>query len=142
MNIVVFLKEDRKGTEILVGEETLAELLCQKFQGKIVEDEAGWIIKTDLPVSDVAKILEKLELPQGKIDVHYFDIMLEAKNAGKGVARCPICGSTNIHLSTLSGWLTPQLYVCEDCGYIGRFILIVEESEKKNEDEPFKRRIS
>ncbi len=41
---------------------------------------------------------------------------------------CPRCGSKNIKIaSKLDGWLTPERYVCNDCGYIGQIVLEVEE---------------
>ncbi len=44
---------------------------------------------------------------------------------------CPVCGSKNIRLFTkLSGWLTPEIYVCEDCGYKGPITLEIEINEK------------
>ena len=52
------------------------------------------------------------------------------KKEGKKKIRikvCPICGSRNIHLSSsFDGWLTPEIYVCENCGYRGPIILEIE----------------
>jgi len=46
---------------------------------------------------------------------------------------CPVCGSTNIRkISPFSGWLTPEEWVCEDCGYRGP---IVAEVEIEDEEE-------
>ena len=37
---------------------------------------------------------------------------------------CPKCGNARIHqLNSLSGWLTPLIYVCNKCGYIGPILL-------------------
>lgn len=45
---------------------------------------------------------------------------------------CPRCTSPKIHLSSsLDLWLTPQSYICEECGYTG---LIVMEIEEEKED--------
>jgi predicted RNA-binding Zn-ribbon protein involved in translation (DUF1610 family) len=45
---------------------------------------------------------------------------------------CPRCGSPKIHLhSSLDLWLTPQSYICDECGYNG---IIVMELEKEKED--------
>jgi len=40
---------------------------------------------------------------------------------------CPKCGSPNIHLSSrFDAWLTPELYVCDECGYKGPVVLELE----------------
>lgn len=40
---------------------------------------------------------------------------------------CPRCASPKIHLhSGLDLWLTPQSYVCEDCGYTGILVMELE----------------
>ncbi|MEM3704215.1 MAG: hypothetical protein QXX79_07365 [Candidatus Bathyarchaeia archaeon] len=40
---------------------------------------------------------------------------------------CPRCGSSKIHLSSsLDYWLTPQKYICENCGYVGPIVMEVE----------------
>jgi len=44
---------------------------------------------------------------------------------------CPRCHSKNIRLSSVfDGWLTPEVYVCKDCGYRGPLVLEVEISEE------------
>ena len=46
---------------------------------------------------------------------------------------CPRCASPKIHLfSSLDLWLTPQSYLCDDCGYRG---VIVMELEKEEEEQ-------
>lgn len=48
---------------------------------------------------------------------------------------CPRCGSFNIKLSSrFDGWLTPEQYVCRDCGYRGPIILEIEEDATKGDD--------
>ena len=43
---------------------------------------------------------------------------------------CPRCGSPKIRLSSsFDYWLTPQKYLCEDCGYKGPVFM---ELEKEN----------
>ena len=37
---------------------------------------------------------------------------------------CPVCGARLKPVRTLvSGWLTPQSYYCESCGYVGPIFL-------------------
>ena len=51
---------------------------------------------------------------------------------------CPRCGSLKVKpLTPLSGVITPQQYICEDCGYISTVFLVVEinvESERLREE--------
>ncbi len=51
---------------------------------------------------------------------------------------CPRCASPKLHLhSGLDLWLTPQAYVCEDCGYTGILVMELdkeEENTKENEN--------
>ncbi len=62
---------------------------------------------------------------------------------------CPRCKSTRVRQvkSTISGWLAPALYVCEDCGFqsytfveipldeLDAFRRAVEENEENNSEE-------
>jgi predicted RNA-binding Zn-ribbon protein involved in translation (DUF1610 family) len=50
---------------------------------------------------------------------------------------CPRCGSKNIKLSsTFDGWITPEVYLCMECGYRGTIILELEvDIRKLKEDE-------
>lgn len=46
------------------------------------------------------------------------------------VRLCPACHSKNIRLSSgFNGWLTPEIYICSDCGYRGPVTLEVEISK-------------
>jgi len=45
---------------------------------------------------------------------------------------CHRCGSTRLSLSSkMDAWLTPKMYVCADCGYMGPIILEIEKEEKE-----------
>jgi len=51
--------------------------------------------------------------------------------SNKSVRCCPRCGSPKIKLSSkFDIWLTPEQYVCENCGYKGPVVL---EKERKKE---------
>ena len=40
---------------------------------------------------------------------------------------CPNCASSKIMLSSsLDVWLTPEKYVCQDCGYVGPIFMELE----------------
>jgi len=49
---------------------------------------------------------------------------------------CPICGSERLDLSSpFDGWLTPETYICLDCGYRGPIYLELEiERDRLDED--------
>ncbi|MCI4434883.1 MAG: hypothetical protein RXP30_04630 [Thermoplasmata archaeon] len=40
---------------------------------------------------------------------------------------CPVCGSTNIYYE--AGMIEGQKYKCNDCGYVGSFIIEMDEKE-------------
>jgi predicted RNA-binding Zn-ribbon protein involved in translation (DUF1610 family) len=53
------------------------------------------------------------------------------KHTSHGAFACPSCGSVKIKpTGSLSGWMTPAVYACLECGYVGSIILEIEpESE-------------
>lgn len=49
---------------------------------------------------------------------------------------CPRCGSPKIKLtSTLSYFLTPKQYYCEECGYVGTVVMELEKIDDDKTDE-------
>ncbi|RLI30215.1 MAG: hypothetical protein DRO46_01000 [Candidatus Hecatellales archaeon] len=49
---------------------------------------------------------------------------------------CPRCGNPNLKpYGSLDGWLTPNQYVCEKCGYVGVLVLEAAEEESLKEAE-------
>jgi len=40
---------------------------------------------------------------------------------------CPVCGSTNIYYE--AGMITGEKYRCNDCGYVGSFIIEIDEND-------------
>jgi len=41
---------------------------------------------------------------------------------------CPQCGSPKIRPNTsISGWLVPDEYICDECGYTGAAVEVKEE---------------
>ncbi len=47
---------------------------------------------------------------------------------------CPRCASPKIALSnSLSMWLTPKEYYCENCGYLGIVVMELEKEDEKEE---------
>jgi len=56
-----------------------------------------------------------------------FETIRKLKRGKHGLKVCPKCGSVKIRNSSLlSGWIIPDQYVCEDCGYTGYLILELE----------------
>ncbi|MGQ9759765.1 MAG: hypothetical protein ACUVQ5_04240 [Candidatus Methanomethylicaceae archaeon] len=42
---------------------------------------------------------------------------------------CPRCGSTDISILTLTGYIAPPAYLCNKCGFHGTLFLEVEKEE-------------
>jgi len=52
--------------------------------------------------------------------------------SSRSVKACPRCGSLEIQLSSkFDAWLTPKLYVCRGCGYIGPIVLEIDKDTKE-----------
>ncbi len=66
---------------------------------------------------------------------HFFETVKNLKHSGPSPHACPACGSMKIkQQGSLSGWLLPAVYACEECGYVGRLVLELEkEPEEPNE---------
>lgn len=61
--------------------------------------------------------------------------MVKQKRRKVVVKLCPRCHSKNIKPSSVfNGWLTPEVYICEDCGYRGPIVLEVELNEENFSD--------
>ena len=65
------------------------------------------------------------------------------KRSQRRIRACPLCGSTKLRrISPFSGWLTPEIWVCPDCGYKGPIYAEIEvelespENPNPEEDEP------
>ena len=72
----------------------------------------------------------------------FFDTMRKLKHhSGPSPQACPSCGSMKIRQrGSLSGWLLPAVYACDDCGYVGQLVLELEEAPgSENEEEDFER---
>lgn len=64
----------------------------------------------------------------------FFETMKNLKHAGPAPKACPTCGSVKIRQQgSLSGWLLPPVYACEECGYVGRLVLELEEEREEPE---------
>jgi len=59
--------------------------------------------------------------------------VFKSMKRGKPVLKlCPRCGSPKLRLSSgFDVWLTPEQYICENCGYKGPIVMELEE-EKEN----------
>jgi len=57
----------------------------------------------------------------------FLETMRGLKYTGHSAFACPSCGSLKIRpAGSLSGWMTPAVYACQECGYIGSVILEIE----------------
>jgi transposase-like protein len=61
------------------------------------------------------------------------DVFKTIKHAKPTQIYCPRCASPKLTLSSsLDYWLTPQKYLCKDCGYMGTIYMELEKEEKEN----------
>lgn len=50
----------------------------------------------------------------------------------RSIKVCPVCHSLKIKLSSqFDGWLTPEVYICLECGYRGPIVLEVDIDEEE-----------
>jgi ribosomal protein S27AE len=64
------------------------------------------------------------------------DVLKNTKHSKPKRIFCPKCGSPNLRLSSsMDYWLTPQRYLCGECGYLGAVFMELEKEENKKEDE-------
>jgi len=60
----------------------------------------------------------------------FMEAVKSLKYTGHPTIACPSCGSFRINcVGSLSGWLTPAVYTCDECGYNGSLIIEVDEAE-------------
>jgi len=68
-------------------------------------------------------------------------VIVVKKRKQRRIKVCPLCGSTKLRkISPFSGWLTPEIWVCPDCGYKGPIYAEVDieqlpEDSKSSESE-------
>ena len=59
------------------------------------------------------------------------DVFKTLKHSRPKAIFCPRCGSPKMRLSSsLDYWLTPQKYICGDCGYFGSVFMELEKEEE------------
>jgi len=59
------------------------------------------------------------------------DIFKTLKHQKPTPIYCPKCASPKLTLSSsLDYWLTPQKYVCKECGYVGSVFMELEKEEE------------
>jgi len=68
-----------------------------------------------------------------KVTNKFLETVKDLKYTGHSAFACPKCGSLKVKpAGSLSGWMTPAIYECQECGYVGSIIL---EIESEDEDE-------
>jgi len=61
------------------------------------------------------------------------EILRSMKRRKQTIKLCPRCGSPKLKLSSsFDIWLTPEQYVCKNCGYKGPIIMEIEEKEENS----------
>jgi ribosomal protein L37AE/L43A len=63
------------------------------------------------------------------------ELVKNTKHKKPAAIFCPRCASPKIHLtSSLSIWLTPRQYYCEECGYVGIVVMELEEDKQDKQE--------
>ena len=63
------------------------------------------------------------------------EVFKSIKHGKAGPIYCPRCCSPKIKLSSsLSYWLTPKQYICEECGYYGPVVMELEEDKEEQKE--------
>jgi len=59
------------------------------------------------------------------------DVFKSMKRRSQTLKLCPRCGSPKLRLSSrFDVWLTPEQYICENCGYKGPIVMELEEKKE------------
>jgi len=59
------------------------------------------------------------------------DVFRTIKHRKPSRIYCPRCASPKLSLySSLDLWLTPQKYICTECGYVGSIVMELEKEEE------------
>ncbi|MDH5438487.1 MAG: hypothetical protein OEX76_06260 [Candidatus Bathyarchaeota archaeon] len=65
------------------------------------------------------------------------DVFKSMKRRSPSLKLCPRCGSPKLRLSSrFDGWLTPEQYICENCGYKGPVVMELEEKKENTNQAP------
>ena len=67
--------------------------------------------------------------PRDKDEDSEGKVKIARRGLGKRKKYCPQCFSEVKLGSSLSGWLVPEFYVCEKCGYSG-YVALEKEDDK------------
>jgi hypothetical protein len=60
------------------------------------------------------------------------DVLKTLKHQRPTQIFCPRCGCPKLSLSSsLDYWLTPQKYLCSECGYLGTVFMVLEKEEEE-----------
>jgi hypothetical protein len=63
---------------------------------------------------------------------NFRDVLKTLKHQRPTQIFCPRCGSPKLSLSSsLDYWLTPQKYLCGECGYLGTVFMVLEKEEEE-----------
>jgi predicted RNA-binding Zn-ribbon protein involved in translation (DUF1610 family) len=61
------------------------------------------------------------------------------KRGKVGLDACPRCGSLNVSVITTTGYITQNIYVCNDCGFQNSLFLELVKDDGKGKPEEEKR---
>jgi uncharacterized Zn finger protein len=62
------------------------------------------------------------------------EVLKSIKHPKRTQIYCPRCCSPKLKLtSSLAVWLTGEQYYCENCGYVGTVVMVLEKEKEKEE---------
>ncbi|MFB0501118.1 MAG: hypothetical protein ACETVP_01470 [Candidatus Bathyarchaeia archaeon] len=62
---------------------------------------------------------------------NFRDVLKSTKRRSPTLKLCPRCESPKLRLSSrFDVWLTPEQYICENCGYKGPIVMELEEKKE------------
>ncbi|MGA2572692.1 MAG: hypothetical protein ABSF36_00630 [Candidatus Methanomethylicaceae archaeon] len=67
------------------------------------------------------------------------DTVASLKRGKVGLDACPRCGSLNVSVITTTGYITQNIYVCNDCGFQNSLFLELVKDDGKGKTEEEKR---
>ena len=122
MTIVVLVRKRQGGSEVITGQEPVARAIAEELGGAVEKRKGLWVVTLPLGPGDVAERLSGMSVGGQELRPHIVKLSRRS-----GITVCPVCGSPRIKPIGVSGWLTPALYECEDCGYVGRIVLEISD---------------
>lgn len=68
---------------------------------------------------------------------NFTDTVVSLRRGKVGIDACPRCGSINVSMITVTGYIAQNIYICNDCGFQNSIFLelVKDDGEKKPDSE-------